>query len=468
MVSGRSWDNFIGLCLLCGFSFTASASIPFRPPGPLAYVSASGQFVVRSTSMAGPSATALRLGARPGLVCLEQQFVAISAERIKRKLLDRLDASSRWVGKIYLIVHPAATTNETITLTSAHFRDGWQYRLDLPDITEQERYVRAIAQVLLLEMANRDAGLHSAEIPLWLSTGIAEQLLASDEVQIILSPPAQQINGVSFTRILVDKVRDNPLEQAYKELSTNQPLSFEQLSWPTPAEFSGQDDIRYRKSAQLFVDDLFQFKDGRACFRAMLAALPKYYNWQFAFLRGFHSHFRTTLDVEKWWALRATCFTSRDLSQTWPARESLQKLDEAIRWPVQIRTATNDLPLHARVSLQAIIGQWSGPIREDALKSKLEQLEMLRLRVARKLEPLTTAYCQAIRQYLQKHGHNEAETIRQLDLLDAQRQLLEPKNKTAKSRVELLAPQPSAREKPGAPSPLSEVRKTSEVQRAQE
>ncbi len=468
MVSGGSWNNFAGLCLLCGFSFAGGASLPFQPPGPLAYVSASGQFVVRSTSTAGPSATALEWGAQPGLVCLEEQFVAISAERIKRKLLNRLDAPSQWVGKIYLIVHPAATANETITITSAHFRDGWQYRVDLPDITGQKRYVRAITQVLLLEMANRDAGLHSAEVPLWLSTGLSEQLLASDEVQIILSPPSQQINGVSFTRTFVDRVRQNPLAKAYKELSTNQPLSFEQLSWPTPAELSGQNDERYRKSAQLFVDDLFQFKDGGACFRAMLANLPRYYNWQFAFLRGFHSHFKGMLDVEKWWALRSTCFTSRDLSQTWPARESLQKLDEAIRWPVQIRTATNDLPLHARVPLQAIIGQWSGPLRDDALKSKLVQLEMLRSRVAHKLEPLTTAYCRVIRGYLQKHGHNEAETIRQLDLLDAQRQLLEPETKTAKSRVELLAPQPTAREKPGALSPLSEVRKTSEVQGAQE
>jgi hypothetical protein len=468
VVSGRSWNNFIGLGLLCGFSLAGRASLPFQPPGPLAYISASGQFVVRSTATAGPSATALGLGARPGLVCLEQQFVAISAERIKRKLLNRLDAPSQWAGKIYLMLHPAANANEAITITSAHFRDGWQYRVDLPDVTEQKRYVRAITQVLLLEMANRDAGLHSAEVPLWLSTGISEQLLASDEVQIILSPPSQQINGVSFTRTLVDKVRQNPLEQAYKELSSNQPLSFDQLSWPTPAALSGQNNELYRKSAQLFVDDLFQFKDGRACFRAMLADLPKYYNWQFAFLRGFHSHFQTALDVEKWWALRSTCFTSRDLSQTWPARESLQKLDEAVRWPVQIRSATNDLPLHASVPLQVIIGQWSGPLRDDALKNKLVQLEVLRSRVARRLQPLTTAYYQVIRRYLQKHGHNEAEAIRQLDLLDARRQLLEPENKTAKSRVELLAPQPIAREKPGALSPLSEVRKTSEVQRAQE
>jgi len=44
-------------------------------------------------------------------------------------------------------------------------------------------------------------------------------------------------------------------------------------------------------------------ENGRACLREMLAQLPAFYNWQFAFLKGFQPWFQRPLDVEKWWAL---------------------------------------------------------------------------------------------------------------------------------------------------------------------
>jgi len=37
--------------------------------------------------------------------------------------------------------------------------------VDLADQLERARFVRAMVQVLLLEVANRNAGEHSAEIP---------------------------------------------------------------------------------------------------------------------------------------------------------------------------------------------------------------------------------------------------------------------------------------------------------------
>ncbi len=69
------------------------------------------------------------------------------------------------------------------------FKNGWQYRVDLPNVVERPRYVRAIVQVLLLELANRTAQGRGAEIPLWLVEGFSQLLLASSEVEIILPPP---------------------------------------------------------------------------------------------------------------------------------------------------------------------------------------------------------------------------------------------------------------------------------------
>src|SRR5262249_34667183 len=130
---------------------------------------------------------------------------------------------------------------------------------------------------------------------------------------------------------------------------------FEQLSWPTEEQLS---DALYQGSAQLFVSELLRLPDGKACLQEMLAQLPAYYNWQFAFLRGLHDYFQKALDVEKWWALAAVHFTGRELAQTWPQEESWSKLDALLHEGIQIRSATNDAPLYSRVSLQTIIRDW--------------------------------------------------------------------------------------------------------------
>ena len=52
---------------------------------------------------------------------------------------------------------------------------------------------------LLQEFANRDADLHSGEIPLWLVEGLTQQLLALHAPQILLEPPTEQPGGFSFT-----------------------------------------------------------------------------------------------------------------------------------------------------------------------------------------------------------------------------------------------------------------------------
>ena len=47
-------------------------------------------------------------------------------------------------------------------IEAEQFRDGWQYRVSLPDLCQRERYIRAIVNVVLLEVANRQAREHSA------------------------------------------------------------------------------------------------------------------------------------------------------------------------------------------------------------------------------------------------------------------------------------------------------------------
>jgi len=48
--------------------------------------------------------------------------------------------------------------------------------------------------------------------------------------------------------------------------------------------------------------------------------------------------------VEKWWALQTVYFTGRDITHTWAAAESWQKLEAAIRIRAHVRAAPDQLP----------------------------------------------------------------------------------------------------------------------------
>ena len=89
------------------------------------------------------------------------------------------------------MLHPAQSTDETVTIVSRHSPDGWNYQVQLPDVVSRTRFARALTGVLLLELANRDAHARSAEIPAWLTDGLSQELLATAWQEIILSSPGQ-------------------------------------------------------------------------------------------------------------------------------------------------------------------------------------------------------------------------------------------------------------------------------------
>jgi hypothetical protein len=214
----------------------------------------------------------------------------------------------------------------------------------------------------------------------------------------------------------------------------------------------------YRSSAQLFVDSLLRLNDGRACLRAFLAELPQHYNWQFAFLRAFQTHFTRPLEIEKWWALKVADFTGYDITQTWPSDKSLQKLDEAVCAGIEVRTRPDELPLHAQASLQNIVRDWDPASQTFALQTKLRELEALRPRISRDLFSLLDDYHKVIAAFLENrdkggfvlglrrkaaHRHATAAALMQLDALDSQRLALHPARKPAS---------PLAQAPPGADS----------------
>ncbi len=433
------------------FPLFACAQASFSDPGSVRSVS--GQFIVTGA----PSRPAgSGLWARPEIatnsdfVRLEPALLAISAERIKEALGRELNPELRGLdlppppsGKIFLVLHPAQSTDEGVTIVSRWSPGGWDYQVRLPDVLFRTRYLRAMTGVLLLEFANRNARVRSAEIPAWLTDGLSQELLTAAWQEIILSSPNKVVNGLPVSRTVKTTRGMDSLASARRVLRDHPVLTFEQLSWPTDPQLAGGDDGAYRASAQLFVNELLALKSGPAHLRAMLETLPKFYNWQMAFHAAFRENFPRPLDVEKWWAVQVVSFVARDPGPAWTPAVSRDKLDEILSVPVEMRTASNALPAHAEVSLQAVIRNFDQGRQVAILQTKLRDLELSQLRLASPFAALADGYRQVLADYLNpdkrarpaqhlgKHPPvvslkpTATGTLKKLDALDARRRAIE-------------------------------------------
>jgi hypothetical protein len=206
------------------------------------------------------------------------------------------------------------------------------------------------------------------------------------------------------------------------------------LSWPTDIQLSGEDGGVFRASAQLFVDELLDSHNGPQKMNAMLQLLPQFYNWQTAFWKAFHENFSTPLQVEKWWALQTVIFASRSPGPQWTAAASREKLDEILDVAVDFRSASNNLPTRAEISLQTVIRNFDATRQMEILQAKLHDLETAQFRMAPSLAVLTAEYRNALASYLGEPKPREpvlnkrapkkvsaGETVRILDTLDARR-----------------------------------------------
>jgi hypothetical protein len=457
---GPAWGSLwfcVTLMVLAG-PLLRTANGQARPSPGDSVVSHTGQFIVHAERSPRLAMIVSNLGTNRNLIRLEPAPVGVSGERIKQILLRELGASASWRGRIYVELRPAHAANQTITITSERFKDGWQYQLLLPDFVERDRYARAIVQVLLLEFANRGSHGRLAEIPLWLTEGLSQRLLASSELEIILPPPRETVNGLNVSATRMTGLMDDPVAQARKRLRGHPPVTFDQLSWQAEDELSGAAAGLYRASAQLFVSELLRLREGRICLRTMLTRLSQYYNWQLAFLDAFRGQFERPLDVEKWWALCGVKSPERDLAPNRPAEESWQTLDDALRSAAPARAGATAQAAPADVTLQTIIREWNRAQQTQALQARIQELSLLRPRLSPDLALLVQEYCQALEAYLRNQHWTKPiipfaggthlsrvaqETIQRLDALDARREALRPAKEPLPSGQVTAQPVPS-------------------------
>ncbi|PYI89701.1 MAG: hypothetical protein DME26_00540 [Verrucomicrobia bacterium] len=397
------------------------------------------QFVVTGPKL-GTLLPASLVSTNANRTLLDPAMVAVCCDRIKQAILREFNMRDEWRGKIFVNLQPRWKPDAQIVVTSAFSAGRWSYWIEIPNEVGRDRFLRVMVQVLLLEMANRNAGARQAEVPFWLTEGITGHLQATALSSLLLEPE---------TKIASSQMRRDPWAEARKLLQARTPLTVDELSWPKAGQLDGESGRFYQSCAQLFLTELLRLKNAPAGIKDMLSLLPQYLNWQTAFLRAFGAHFSRLIDVEKWWSLKLVQFTGREPAQTWTRLESLEQLEEVLATPAHVRSSRSQLPSAANVPLQTVIGDWTSQRQLPLLRQKISQLQLLRPRVSHDLVLLVDAYRLMLDAYVQKRSNVGAgpsekshppsspkvlvrETLKQLSALDARRELLrqQKENKT--------------------------------------
>jgi hypothetical protein len=398
----------------------------------------SGQFIVHAARTSWPAIIPRDLVTNRSALELKPELLAVSAERIKQALWQELGATPEWRDTIHLSLRPARSANDLVDVRLERFRSTWGYRVEFPDVMERRNYVRSMAHLILLESANKKSGPSSAEIPDWLTEGMTQLLIETRGDELMLPPPRKAAGGMLFTPTINVSRQFDPRRAMRLQLKELQPLTVEELSWPTPAQLSGSDLGRYRLCAGFFLGELQQLPEGRANLRAFLGGLGRCLNWQLAFHQAFAREFPRPLDLEKWWSLQTALLDGRDPDRLWTFEASLSKLDELLQVQVGIRAAETNLPTSGIATLQSVIEEWSSLKQLNVIKSKIAELDNARMRMAEKAVPLLDGYRATLTTYYTKRvapgaafqsGRNgpsavkqlTRETVRTLNALDRQR-----------------------------------------------
>ncbi|MDH7501532.1 MAG: hypothetical protein QHJ82_02300 [Verrucomicrobiota bacterium] len=370
--------------------------------------SSSGQFTVRSPYPTTPSLAQLIRQPESQVIALQPDPLAVAGERVKLALLRELGLRDRWQGRIRLNIRSDISQSGTpLVVVATKFSDGWAYTLDLPEEIERDALVRLLLQALLMELANRNSGPFSPELPIWLLEGMAERIqsvvgpeLVPQQAPLLGKVGSQLARMPPMTK---DQIGFGAAEALRNWLREHPPLSFNDLSLPPP-RLQGDNLKTYRASAQLFVSALLQLPNGKRTMTDMISLLPQRLNWQTAFLEAYRAHFPRLLAVEQWWALVSLQFLAGTEPHSWSPQLTRRKLDDALQVLAERRVPQDQTPVRAPVPLQEIIRQTPYAVHRELLRTRLAQLEVLQQNAAPEFVPLINQYAKTLREYLYRPG----------------------------------------------------------------
>jgi hypothetical protein len=396
--------------------------------------SQSGQFVVHGRS--GSKAPQYSIITNtPALIELEPQLVAIAAERTRQAVLQELGLADGFQEKVHIIVLDLASPDQPIGIISELYSDRFSYKIAVPGRVESSKFVKALVQVVLLEVANRGSR-RSAELPTWLVEGMTRQVLSGVS-------PALIHNKKPLTTELVGYDR---LRNSRTFLQTNAPLTIQELSFNDLSRMPAAERERFESCSHLLVHSLLRLKGGPELMKRLVQTLAGTLNWQTAFFSAYQPYFTGPLDIEKWWMLNWLDLKNREGRATWSVPLSMQRLDALLLTTTEMQLQTNSIPKRSETTLQQLIGSTDFRTHRQVLGQKLQQLFFLSVNLSPELMPLASAYEQVIESYLAKRSLNEyqpglksdpeqrlqmliRQTVTSLDQLDRTRDKLKAERK---------------------------------------
>jgi hypothetical protein len=387
-------------------SLHAQTAPPNLPASRQTLRSLHGHFLINAPALNLTRLTNALVSLKTNEVWLHGPVLAVSAERVRAALYGELRTEGLARQPIHLVLHPQTNPPVPLLIQSIRQADGWRQRVDLPERVDREHFIKALAGACLLELASRDPRKGRPELPLWLTEGLGRHLHASALAPLVVQtellpqavPDALLESGAVGARFFASQRMPDPYRFARPQLAARGPLDFAALGRPG-ALVTEADREHFRSCAQVFVGELLKLPDGPAALLEFTRRLPDYLNWELAFLEAFRAHFRSALDVEKWWSVTLVALQGRDQHAKLSAAEGLRQLAAVLTVPVNVRQQAGRLPDAGVTPVQQFIAEANLEDQRAVLSQMLQQLRLLQWNVTPDLLKLIEDYRATLENY---------------------------------------------------------------------
>ena len=362
--------------------------------------SQSGQFVVF-----GPISPERRggiLDVNADTILIAPDHVAVAADRLRFAILKQLGVRPYLGGKIKIKLDPTMPPKATVTVVTVRHLSGYTYELTLPCEIDAPKLVRALVQVTLLDLANRKPQLRDTEIPFWLTVGFTQMVMTQPDLVLVIKKPEFEGEGVATEEVIRTVRRHDSLAGVRARLNGRRAFDFSEISMPSPSHLRGENWKDFQACSHLLVNRLLALPMGPQRLQGMIRLLPDSLNWQTVFLKVYGDLFADMLVVEKWWAVMIVQLTGQNQYQNWTLLEAVEKLEDLLKLPAEVKLNSADSPLEAEITLQQALRGWDFDVQQPTLRQKINQLIVARLKMPRQLLPFVNEYGRILETYLAK------------------------------------------------------------------
>ncbi|MDI9400781.1 MAG: hypothetical protein ACOX2U_02515 [Limisphaerales bacterium] len=400
MLLALLWSGAMGTSAFAQFMADTSARVTLRSR-------LEGQFLVKGVPFP-PSIAPTRQGVLQSLdpntsadwpksVRLDPATAIVVCERIKQIFLQELGMTDQWRGLIEVEIdfYPRGL-QRPITLSHRLMNDGLHTQLKVADEVTPHRFVQALTQVLLLEMANRNiTQKQMTDVPLWMLEGMTQLIMQRSGPALFPTQGAPKTFSI---------IAANPVKDAKARLRTLiEPPTFDFLANPGPEAMRGINWLVFQDASLVLTCELLNQPDGRSHYYRTLIGFKNYLNWQLAFLKAWENQFETMTDVEKWWALIMVTSQKESGLHGWSLTQSLEKLDQIL----SEASVTTIYQLHqpkrpSTVHLQQIAENWTPNVQTYFFERVAAQLKAFELVAEPRVSDLAKRYRTTILDYIRQ------------------------------------------------------------------